>query len=67
MIIESLIGLIMNVVVADSASGQALTKGILMANKLDNLSKEGVKEETNQIIKDTILEIGKQKNDNGNP
>lgn len=60
MIIESLIGLIMNVVVADNASGQALTKSILMANKLDNLSKEGVKEETNQIIKDAILEQGEK-------
>ena len=60
MIIETIVGLVMNVLVADNASGQALTKSILMANKLDNLSKEGVKEETNQILKDVIREAGKQ-------
>jgi hypothetical protein len=67
MIIETLVGLAMNVFMADSATGQNLTRGVIMANKIDNLSKEQVIEETNQIIKDTILEIGEQKNDNGNP
>jgi len=57
----------MNIFMADNATGQNLSRGIIMANKIDNWSKEQVKEETNQIIKDTILEIGKQKNDNGNP
>jgi len=67
MIIETLVGLAMNIFMADNATGQNLSRGIIMANKIDNWSKEQVKEETNQIIKDTILEIGKQKNDNGNP
>jgi hypothetical protein len=67
MIIETLVGLAMNVFMADNATGQNLTRGIIMANKIDNLSKEQVKEETNQIIKDAILEIGEQKNDNRNP
>jgi len=60
MIIESIVGLVLNVVMADNASGQALTKSILMANKLDNLSKEQVIEETNQIVKDAILEQGEK-------
>ena len=67
MIIEALAGLILNVFVADNASGQILTRGLLMAKKIEDISKEGVKEETNQIIKDTILKIGEQNNDNGNP
>ena len=45
---------------ADNASGQNLTRGIIMANKIDNLSKEQVIEETNQIIKDAILEQGEK-------
>ena len=67
MIIEALAGLILNVFVADSATGQNLTRGLMMAKKFENISKEGVKEETNQIIKDTIIKIGEQNNDNGNP
>ena len=60
MIIESIVGLALNVLMADNASGQALNKGIMMANKIDNLSKEQVIEETNQIIKDAILEQGEK-------
>ena len=60
MIIESIVGLVLNVMMADNASGQNLTRGILMANKIDNLSKEQVIEETNQIIKDAILEQGEK-------
>tara|TARA_B000000475_G_C15822562_1_gene376378 strand:+ start:360 stop:542 length:183 start_codon:yes stop_codon:yes gene_type:complete len=60
MIIESIVGLAMNVLLADNATGQNLTRGVIMANKIDNLSKEQVIEETNQIIKDAILEQGKK-------
>ena len=60
MIIESIVGLALNVLMADNASGQNLTRGIIMANKIDNLSKEQVIEETNQIIKDAILEQGEK-------
>jgi len=67
MILETLAGLILNVFMADSATGQNLTRGLMMAKKFENISKEGVKEETNQIIKDTIIKIGEQNNDNGNP
>ena len=60
MIIESIIGLVLNVLMADNATGQNLTRGIIMANRIDNLSKEQVIEETNQIIKDAILEQGEK-------
>ena len=60
MIIESIVGLAMNVLLADNATGQNLTRGVIMANRIDNLSKEQVIEETNQIIKDAILEQGKK-------
>ena len=60
MIIESIVGLVLNVMMADNATGQNLTRGIIMANKIDNLSKEQVIEETNQIIKDAILEQGEK-------
>ena len=60
LIIESIVGLVLNVMMADNASGQNLTRGIIMANKIDNLSKEQVIEETNQIIKDAILEQGEK-------
>ena len=60
MIIESIVGLVLNVMMADNASGQNLTRGIIMANKIDNLSKEQVIEETNQIIRDAILEQGEK-------
>ena len=60
MIIESIVGMAMNVLLADNATGQNLTRGVIMANKIDNLSKEQVIEETDQIIKDAILEQGKK-------
>ena len=60
MIIESIVGLAMNVLLADNATGQNLTRGVIMANRIDNLSKEQVIEETNQIIKDAILEQGEK-------
>ena len=60
MIIESIVGMAMNVLLADNATGQNLTRGMIMANKIDNLSKEQVIEETNQIIKDAILEQGEK-------
>ena len=60
MIIESIVGLVLNVLMADNATGQNLTRGIIMANRIDNLSKEQVIEETNQIIKDAILEQGEK-------
>ena len=56
-------GLVMNVMVADNATGQTITKGILMYNKLDKGSKSGAEEELHQYMKDSILKQG-EKNDN---
>tara|TARA_Y100000592_G_scaffold86990_1_gene141029 strand:+ start:71 stop:253 length:183 start_codon:yes stop_codon:yes gene_type:complete len=60
MILEALAGLVLNVFMADNATGQTITRGILMADKIEGITQEGVKEETNQIIKDVILEQGEK-------
>ena len=60
MILESIVGLIMNIALADNASGQNLTRGAIMLYKIDNkqITKGGVKEEIHQKTKDFILEEG---------
>lgn len=60
MILESIVGLIMNIALADNASGQNLTRGAIMLYKIDNkqITKGGVKEEIHQETKDFILEEG---------
>ncbi len=60
MIIEAVVGLVMNVMVADSATGQNLTRGYMMYNKIENITKEGVEEELHQMGKDIILEQGEK-------
>ena len=65
MIIESIVGLAMNVLLADNATGQALTKGVLMYNKIEKVKEEdnlkaSIHEESQQILKDIIREAGKQ-------
>tara|TARA_Y100001936_G_C15643940_1_gene442944 strand:- start:48 stop:230 length:183 start_codon:yes stop_codon:yes gene_type:complete len=60
MIIEAIFGLVLNVMVADNATGQTITKGILMYNKIDKGSKSGVEEELHQYLKDSILEQGEK-------
>ena len=62
MIIESLFGLILNVIVADNTTGQAVSKTLLMYNRLER-GKVLPKEEVHQLAKDTILEQG-ENNDN---
>jgi len=54
-----------NVLMVDNASGQALTKGVLMYNKIEKVKEEdnykaGLHEESQQILKDIIREAGKQ-------
>tara|TARA_Y100000114_G_scaffold141330_1_gene146979 strand:+ start:894 stop:1085 length:192 start_codon:yes stop_codon:yes gene_type:complete len=60
MIIESFVGLVLNVVMAGNATGQNITRGALMLYKIDNkqITKGGVKEELHQETKDFILEKG---------
>jgi len=65
MIIEGIIGLAMNIFLADSATGQNMTRSVLMYKKLERIgnSKEGPKEEIHQLVKDTILEQGENNDD----
>ena len=60
MIIEAIFGLVLNVMVADNATGQTITKGILMYNKIDKGSNMGVEEESAQYLKVSILEQGEK-------
>ena len=55
----------MNIFLADGATGQNMTRSVLMYKKLERIgnSKEGPKEEIHQLVKDTILEQG-ENNDN---
>jgi hypothetical protein len=65
MILEALVGIVMNVMVADNATGQNLMRGIVTYNKIEDAKKDDkwkaqIHEESYQIIKDTIREAGKQ-------
>ena len=65
MIIDLVFGVVLNLLMVDNASGQALTKSILMYNKIEKVKEEknynaGLHEEANQILKDAIKEAGKQ-------
>ena len=65
MILEALVGIVMNVMVADNATGQNLMRGIVTYNKIEDVKKDDkwkamIHEESYQMIKDTIREAGKQ-------
>ena len=65
MIVDLLLGIVVNVLMVDNASGQALTKGVLMYNKIEKVKEEenlkaSLHEESQQILKDIIREAGKQ-------
>ena len=65
MIIEALAGLVMNVMVTDSTTGNNLIKSIFTYNKIQNMTqddnwKASLHEESFQIFKDAIREAGKQ-------
>ena len=65
MILEALAGLVMNVMVADSTTGQNLLKSVMTYNKIENMTeddkwKASLHEESFQIFKDAIREAGKQ-------
>ena len=54
MIVDLLLGMIVNVLMVDNASGQALTKGVLMYNKIEKVKEEdnykaGLHEESNRF------------------
>ena len=65
MIIEAVIGLVMNVIMADNATGNNLMKGVITYNKIENMKKDdqlkgSLHEESYQILKDAIRKAGKQ-------
>jgi hypothetical protein len=55
MILEALAGLVINVFLADNATGQTLSRGMLMYKKIERV--EGSKEEVHQLTKDIILGV----------
>ena len=55
MIIEALAGLVLNIFLADNASGQTLTRGVLMYQKIERVQSS--KEEAHQLAKDIILGV----------
>ena len=65
MIIETILGIVVNLLMVDNATGQNLTKGIMMYNKIEKIKKDdnyqaGLHEEGRQILKDAINDTGKQ-------
>ena len=50
MIISTIIGLFMNVLMVDNATGQNLTRAIMLSKKLEKIKEEKVKEDQNIII-----------------
>lgn len=57
MIISTIFGIVMNVILVDNATGQNLTRAILLGKKIENIKEQDTKEEKNQIIKNTIIGI----------
>ena len=57
MIIEAVVGIAMNLFMADNATGQNLTRGILMYKKINGVNKPGLNEEVKQITKDAIIGV----------
>ena len=65
MIIDLVLGVVLNLLMVDNATGQAVTKGIMMYNKIEKVKEEdnykaGLHEESQQILKDIIREAEKQ-------
>ena len=65
MILETIVGIALNVIASDSATGNNLMKGVMTYNKIYKMEKEGtiddsIHEETYQILKDSIIELGQK-------
>ena len=65
MILEALVGLIMNTMVTTNTAGQNILKGVMTYNKIEQMKKNdswkgSLHEESYQILKDAIKEAGKQ-------
>jgi hypothetical protein len=57
MIVSAIFGLVMNVLMVDNATGQNLTRAILLGKRIENIKEQDIKEEKDQIIKNTIIGI----------
>ena len=65
MIVDLLLGLIMNTMVTTNTAGQNILKGVMTYNKIEQMKmndswKASLHEESYQILKDAIKEAGKQ-------
>jgi hypothetical protein len=65
MIVDLLLGLIMNTMVTTNTAGQNILKGVMTYNKIEQMKKNdswkgSLHEESYQILKDAIKEAGKQ-------
>ena len=64
MILEAIAGIVMNILVADNATGQNIVRGVFTYKKIEHMKKDdkwkaGLHEESYQILKDAIREEGK--------
>lgn len=64
MIVDLLLGLIMNTMVTTNTAGQNILKGVMTYNKIEQMKKNdswkgSLHEEAHQILKDAIKEAGK--------
>ena len=57
MIVSAIFGLVMNVLMVDNAKGQNLTRAILLGKRIEDIKEQDIKEEKDQIIKNTIIGI----------
>ena len=65
MIVETIAGIVLNIMVAGNATGQDIIKGVFTYNKIEHMKKDdrwkaSLHDESYQILKDAIREAGKQ-------
>ena len=63
--IETIAGIVLNIMVAVSGTGQDIIKGVFTYNNIEHMKKDdkwkaSLHEESYQILKDAIREAGKQ-------
>ena len=63
--IETIAGIVLNIMMAGSGTGQDIIKGVFTYNNIEHMKKDdkwkaSLHEESYQILKDAINEAGKQ-------
>ena len=61
MIVSTFLGLLMNVMMVDNATGQNLTRAIFLGKRIEKLKQEDHKEEKKEITKQTIIGLHNDK------